>query len=849
MKKPVIKALAMTMAITMALSTPLTASAAGLADLYRTTAGDESGDGTTGTPKPETPKPPKPETPKPPTPPTPPSETPNVETPGVNTPNVETIGAPEIGEIEGEVIITGIVLDQNVIEVPVGYESDVSATVIVDTNKANVLGKSMTLSINDANAEQYDGLTIIVVDSKGNRIEYKPEDLLKNIKWELKDNKVASIKKKADGIVTVTGKKGGNTSLIATISGTDYSATADVKVTAYTTSITLRAPKQNFVKQQINLNSLITERKPEGANDAITWKVYETGKLGKNTSYASIKDDILTLKKATTNGKSITVIATTEQGATGSIAFAIEAGNPITKLVKGCDTKQELTIKQSDPEPEKEISVKIDKVKDSTKGTTDFITWTSKNPLIASVSPKTATNEGTDNPVFGESLEATIKAHSVGKTTITATSTSGKKVNFTVTVKAPVEKITGIKVVDRGNTVYLGQKVQLEAIVEPANADPKEIKKIKFTLVDSTDRQYATVSTKGVVQANKKGKITEGTKTVNVKATYKENKNAQEVNWTQNDFIKIAAGDITSFALSPSVIPAFYVNQNTRIKTIDISPAKDEAALKECEDMFIWSTNKAKVVTVDQNGNIKAVAPGSAKITATTYYMDARSKLKTVKKTVNVTVKQPVESIQLNKTDVTVNYNKTSVTKDKNYSVTLKVSKRFPKNADKKEVITWNLVGVTKDGKEVSAADHGVTVDSKKGKVTIPAAKNLQGTVIKVQAQSALGAKAVATITVCDATKNVTTTLTRNKADLKISGTSNTQKYKLDDKYIVNAKDTSAICKEQIVSYTANNKNVRIAKESDGYYYVYALKAGKSVVTAKTASGKSAKITFTITEE
>lgn len=844
MKKPVIKALAMTMAITMALSTPLTASAAGLADLYRTTAGDESGDGTTGTPKPETPKPPKPETPKPPTPP---SETPNVETPGVNTPNVETIGAPEIGEIEGEVIITGIVLDQNVIEVPVGYESDVSATVIVDTNKANVLGKSMTLSINDANAEQYDGLTIIVVDSKGNRIEYKPEDLLKNIKWELKDNKVASIKKKADGIVTVTGKKGGNTSLIATISGTDYRATADVKVTAYTTSITLRAPKQNFVKQQINLNSLITERKPEGANDAITWKVYETGKLGKNTSYASIKDDILTLKKATTNGKSITVIATTEQGATGSIAFAIEAGNPITKLVKGCDTKQELTIKQSDPEPEKEISVKIDKVKDSTKGTTDFITWTSKNPLIASVSPKTATNEGTDNPVFGESLEATIKAHSVGKTTITATSTSGKKVNFTVTVKAPVEKITGIKVVDRGNTVYLGQKVQLEAIVEPANADPKEIKKIKFTLVDSTDKQYATVSTKGVVQANKKGKITEGTKTVNVKATYKENKNAQEVNWTQNDFIKIAAGDITSFALSPSVIPAFYVNQNTRIKTTDISPAKDEAALKECEDMFIWATNKAKVVSVDQKGNIKALAPGSANITATTYYMDG-TKLKTVKKTVKVTVKQPVESIQLNKTDVTVNYNKTSVTKDKNYSVTLKVSKRFPKNADKKEVVKWNVISVNGDATDAAINASGVKV-SDKGKVTIPAAKNLQGTVIKVQAQSALGAKAVATITVCDATKNVTTTLTKNKADLKISGTSNTQKYKLDDKYIVNAKDTSATYKEQIVSYTANNKNVRIAKESDGYYYVYALKAGKSVVTAKTASGKSAKITFTITEE
>ena len=778
MKKPMIKALAMTMAITMALSTPLTASAAGLADLYRTAAGNESGnetsDGTNNPGDPDTSNPGDPgDTSNPGDPgdtsnPGDPGDTSNPGDPG-DTSNPGTVGpgtinAPDVeGETDGKVTVMGIVLDQNAYEIPVGGKVVVSPTVLVDTSTANISGRSTTLSINADNIELYEELTVVVFDANGRAMEVPVYDLLKHVSWEVGKQEYVTYKKEADNSLTLTGKSGGTTYVKATIRGKNYSysATADVKVTAYTTSIKLKAPANNFVKHQIKLENLIDERLPKGANDAITWKVYETTKLGKNTSYASIKDDILTLKKATPEGKSITVIATTEQGATGSVSFEIGLGNPITKLVKGCDTKQELTIKQSDPEPEKEISVKIDKVKDSTKGTTDFITWTSKNPLIASVSPKTATNEGTDNPEFGKSLEATIKAHSVGKTTITATSTSGKKVNFTVTVKAPVEKITGIRVVDRGNTVYLGQKVQLEAIVEPANADPKEIKKIKFALVNNDDKKYATVSAKGVVQANKKGIITEGDKTVNVKATC-----STAPDYTTKVFIKIAAGNIYDFALNPGVIPAFYVNQQTNLK-ITNEVLKDSHGLEPDAGMYIWATNKPKVVTVDQNGHIEAVAPGSANITATTYYMDG-NKLKTVKKTTKVTVKQPVESIQLNKTDVTVNYNKTSFERGRDYSVTLKVSKRLPKNADKKEVVRWKVISVDGNTDVATIETSGVKVNDK-GKVTIPAAKNPRGTVIKVQAQSALGAKAVATITVCDQTKNVTTNVDRNKATLKIT--------------------------------------------------------------------------------
>ena len=873
MKKPMIKALAMTMAITMALSTPLTASAAGLADLYRTAAGNESGnetsDGTNNPGDPDTSNPGDPgdtsnpgdpgDTSNPGDPgdtsnPGDPGDTSNPGDPGTSNPGTVgpgTINAPDVeGETDGKVTVMGIVLDQNAYEIPVGGEVVVSPTVLVDTSTANISGRSTTLSINADNIELYEELTVVVFDANGRAMEVPVYDLLKHVSWKVGEQKYVTYKKNADNSLTLTGKSGGPTYVQATIRGNnyDYSAKADVKVTAYTTSIRLKAPANNFVKHQIKLENLIEDRLPKGANDAITWKVYETGKLGKNTSYASIKDDILTLKKATPEGKSITVIATTEQGVTGSTTFSIGLGNPITGLVAKAPTnkKPELTISFKDPSKgTSTISVEVTGVKENVSGignpeaknTTDYITWTSKNSSIVKVSPSVTELK------YGESVKADITAVNAGKTTITATSTSGKKVNFTVTVKAPVEKIEGIRVVDRGNTVYLGQKVQLEAIVKPANADPKEIKKIKFALVSNDDKKYATVSAKGVVQANKKGIITEGDKTVNVKATC-----STAPDYTTTDFIKIAAGNIYDFALNPGVIPAFYVNQQTNLK-ITNEVLKDSHGLEPDAGMYIWATNKPKVVTVDQNGHIEAVAPGSANITATTYYMDG-NKLKTVKKTTKVTVKQPVESIQLNKTDVTVNYNKTSFEKGRDYSVTLKVSKRLPKNADKKEVVRWKVISVNNNTDNSTIEASGVKVNDK-GKVTIPAAKNPRGTVIKVQAQSALGAKAVATITVCDQTKDVTTKVDRNKATLKITikdGQGTTEKFNLTDNYEVNAKDSSTVCKEQIISYTANNNNVRIVKESDGKYYAYALKAGTSVVTAKTASGKSAKITFTITE-
>ena len=139
-------------------------------------------------------------------------------------------------------------------------------------------------------------------------------------------------------------------------------------------------------------------------------------------------------------------------------------------------------------------------------------------------------------------------------------------------------------------------------------------------------------------------------------------------------------------------------------------------------------------------------------------------------------------------------------------------------------------------------ATSGLGIDKDKGKLTIPASvKN--GTVVKVRAFCETGATAIATVTLCNPTQKVTIAAGK-KADLTIGS----KPYELNSKNVVIEAKKGVDNKdynEKIVSYTANNNNVNLVRIKDGYA-VYGAKPGKSVVTVKTASGKSAKITFTV---
>lgn len=773
MKKPMIKALAFATAITMVFSTPLTALADGLASLYAE--GSAEGTGTHGT----------------------------------GTQGTGTLGDEDIpGQIPDQVIkdrIIGIALEKDNLTVTVGEphpEDDVlTASLIMERNPTELDGRIQTITINSANYEMYSDVEVLL-NGKPTTVT---EVLENSITWDSAKKlvKLEKDKKLGNRQVKVTGIAAGTDVVTVGIAGTEYKASATVTVKKYASSFTLKAPKDAYVKHKIDMNAYLT--KPADTNDVITWSVYEDGKIGKKTSAATIdKNGILTLKKA---DKKIVVVATGERGATGRTpAFNIEKGTPITKLAKGKETK-ELVITASKRYPTADISVVA-----TPANTTDFIDWTSSNSKVVSVVGKT---KGATR-ALGESTEATITGVNPGKATITATASSGKKVTFKVTVKAPLQKITDV-VTDRGTkTVYAGQKIQLIAVTEPDVCD--EAKKIKFKLADKTQKNIATVSSKGVLTANKKN--VEGT--VKVIAYYK-NIESKPID------IQVKKSLVTGITLDTTSAEMFVTNPK-ETKELKATVAGDGAT----NDMLSWSSNKTKVATVNQNGVVTAQAAGTAKITVSALNTSG----KVIKRTATIKVTQVVQKIELSKSDVTVNWNNKA---KKDYSVSLKVSKQLPKGA-KKETILWRVVGVNGSSEEEVITKSGIRVNDK-GKVTLPVSVP-NGTVVKVRARAAYGATATATITVCNPTQKIE--VTNKKETISVTAK---QPFDLGKAYTVVAKKgyTDTKMNEKIISFTANNGNVKVMRTSKGYV-LYGVKAGKSTVTAKTASGKSAKITFTVTE-
>lgn len=773
MKKPMIKALAFATAITMVFSTPLTALADGLASLYAE--GSAEGTGTHGT----------------------------------GTQGTGTLGDEDIpGQIPDQVIkdrIIGIALEKDNLTVTVGEphpEDDVlTASLIMERNPTELDGRIQTITINSANYEMYSDVEVLL-NGKPTTVT---EVLENSITWDSAKKlvKLEKDKKLGNRQVKVTGIAAGTDVVTVGIAGTEYKASATVTVKKYASSFTLKAPKDAYVKHKIDMNAYLT--KPADTNDVITWSVYEDGKIGKKTSAATIdKNGILTLKKA---DKKIVVVATGERGATGRTpAFNIEKGTPITKLAKGKETK-ELVITASKRYPTADISVVA-----TPANTTDFIDWTSSNSKVVSVVGKT---KGATR-ALGESTEATITGVNPGKATITATASSGKKVTFKVTVKVPLQKITDV-VTDRGTkTVYAGQKIQLIAVTEPDVCD--EAKKIKFKLADKTQKNIATVSSKGVLTANKKN--VEGT--VKVIAYYK-NIESKPID------IQVKKSLVTGITLDTTSAEMFVTNPK-ETKELKATVAGDGAT----NDMLSWSSNKTKVATVNQNGVVTAQAAGTAKITVSALNTSG----KVIKRTATIKVTQVVQKIELSKSDVTVNWNNKA---KKDYSVSLKVSKQLPKGA-KKETILWRVVGVNGSSEEEVITKSGIRVNDK-GKVTLPVSVP-NGTVVKVRARAAYGATATATITVCNPTQKIE--VANKKETISVTAK---QPFDLGKAYTVVAKKgyTDTKMNEKIISFTANNGNVKVMRTSKGYV-LYGVKAGKSTVTAKTASGKSAKITFTVTE-
>jgi len=289
-----------------------------------------------------------------------------------------------------------------------------------------------------------------------------------------------------------------------------------------------------------------------------------------------------------------------------------------------------------------------------------------------------------------------------------------------------VEKV----IIEKGVTeLKYGESFQFKTIIEPENATSTEIiwTSSNPTLLKIEEDGTATVVSNEdgevVITATSK-EIDTISDSINIKNKKVENHVEVESLKLDRESIDLNYGD--SFELSLKISPSNATNKNVT-----------------------WTSSDSSLVTVDSNGNIKAIKNenGTATITVTTVDGSKTATVKVTVKKVDTIVK--VTGVKVDKSSITLNYNKTA-------KITATV---LPSNATNKNV-TWT-----------SSDSSLVTVDSNGN---IKAVKNKNGTAT-ITVKTVEGSKtATVKVTVKKVDTTVKVTFMRNSTSSDTTSSSQT---------------------------------------------------------------------------
>ena len=405
--------------------------------------------------------------------------------------------------------------------------------------------------------------------------------------------------------------------------------------------------------------------------------------------------------------------------------------------------------------------------------------------LTATVAPSNATNTGvswsSSNTGVATVNGGQVTAVKAGTATITVTTADGNKTaTCSVTVEAKKVAVTGVKLDSETLELTEGETGTLTATVEPADATNKTVN------WSTSSAEVATVAD-GVVTA-----VAPGTATIIV---------------TTADGGKTVTCNVT---VNPKPVPVEGVS--VEVETVEIAEGETAAIVvtvtpedASVKDVTFTSSDEA-IATVDEEGNITAVAPGTATITVTT--VDGE---KTATCEVTVTPKVvPVEGIAFTKDQVSV---------IEGEKVLLYVS-FTPKNASDKRV-TW------------ASSDTGVATVDSKGNVT--------------------GVKpgtAIITVKTTDGGKTATCEVTVTKKPTPVSGVT------INRTSLTLTIGGSAILAATVSPEDATNKKVTWSSSNEAVAKVdqngevTGVKTGTATITVTTEDGgKTATCDVTVTDK
>lgn len=316
--------------------------------------------------------------------------------------------------------------------------------------------------------------------------------------------------------------------------------------------------------------------------------------------------------------------------------------------------------------------------------------------LVATLQPEDAKQvkliwTSSDESILTVDENGNIKALKEGTATITVTTEDGK---FSASCKVVVsnESVAVERVeISGAQEVNVGETIKLNATIYPDNATNKEL------IWKSSNSYVAKVDKNGNVTGLKAGKVTITVKTVD--GGY-EAKYTITVKSESNNSNPSTQSNIEPSSVNISGARDMTVGETGKLNAT-ISPNNANSKTR-----LTWSSSNSNVVTVDSNGNIKAVGEGSATITVTT------ENGKTTSVTINV------KSNIVHVTDITITGPKTvyvgeSIKINATVSPSNATNSKITWSVDKTSIATidqnGNLKGVSSGTVIVTATADGVS--------------------------------------------------------------------------------------------------------------------------------------------
>jgi uncharacterized protein YjdB len=377
------------------------------------------------------------------------------------------------------------------------------------------------------------------------------------ITWKSSDNTIATV----DDTGNVTAVSAGTATITVTTADGSNTATCNITVTnpvVNVTSVSLNKTSDNLSVG--DTDTLTATVLPDNAtSQGVTWTSSDNSVVKVDS-----KGDITAIGTGTA-----TIIVTTADGSNTAVCN-ITVTNPVVNVT----------------------SVSLNKTSDNLSvGDTDTLT--------ATVLPDNATSQGvtwtsSDNSVVKVDNKGDITAVGTGTATIIVTTADGSNVTTcNVTVTSPITNVKSVSLNKTKDILTVGGTDMLTANVAPDNATNQII---TWT---SSDNSIVTVDNVGSMTA-----VSPGTATITV-TTEDGNKTA-----TCNVIVTSPVINVTSVSLNKGTDTL--ISGGADMLTASVLP------VTAGDQSVTWMSSNNNVATVDTEGNVTAVSPGNATITAVT---------------------------------------------------------------------------------------------------------------------------------------------------------------------------------------------------------------------------------------